>query len=235
MKLEIEATYENGVLKLDKPLPLQENERVRITIQPAETAAGITYGLIGWTGDPETVRRIAGPRIWNPGIAMNLGAILAGETVFVDANTFVYALAPEPTLGPPCYQFLERIRRKEIAGFTSAQVLSDVAHRLMSLEAAPHFAWPYQGIANRMKRHPAEIAKLHAFRKALDEIVAIGIRILPVTAHDVLLAGDLSRQHGVLSGDGLILAIMQSQGLTRLASNDADFDRVPGIIRYAPL
>ena len=52
---------------------------------------------------------------------MTLGDVLAGQRIFVDANTFIYALAPEPTLGPPCYQFIERIRRKEIEGVTSAQ------------------------------------------------------------------------------------------------------------------
>ncbi len=34
MPMEAEATYENGVLKLDKPLPLREHERVIVTIQP---------------------------------------------------------------------------------------------------------------------------------------------------------------------------------------------------------
>jgi predicted nucleic acid-binding protein len=31
-----------------------------------------------------------------------------------------------------------------------------------------------------------------------------------------------------------VVAVMLSNGLTKLASNDADFDRVPGITRYAP-
>jgi predicted nucleic acid-binding protein len=39
---------------------------------------------------------------------------------------------------------------------------------------------------------------------------------------------------GLLSGDALVVAVMQSQNLIHLASNDADFDRVPGIKRYAP-
>lgn len=56
MSLEVEATYEDGVLKLDKPLPLQENQRVKVTVHEA---AKLTYGLIGWTGDPEVVRRVA--------------------------------------------------------------------------------------------------------------------------------------------------------------------------------
>lgn len=29
----VEATYENGVLRLDKPLPLKEREKVRITVE----------------------------------------------------------------------------------------------------------------------------------------------------------------------------------------------------------
>jgi predicted nucleic acid-binding protein len=166
---------------------------------------------------------------------MTFGEILPGQSLFVDANTFVYALAPEPMLGPACFQFLERIKRKEIEGFTSAHVLNDVAHRLMSLEACTTFAWPYTGIANRLKRHPAEVAKLHTFRQALDEIVATGIHILPIAVHITLLAGDLSCQHGLLSGDALLLAIMQSHGLTHLASHDTDFDRITGITRYGPV
>jgi predicted nucleic acid-binding protein len=43
-----------------------------------------------------------------------------------------------------------------------------------------------------------------------------------------------SRLTGLLSNDALIVAVMQASGLTKLASNDADFDRVPGITRYAP-
>jgi predicted nucleic acid-binding protein len=45
----------------------------------------------------------------------------------------------------------------------------------------------------------------------------------------------LSRSHGVLSGDALILAVMQSHSLVNLASSDADFDRVSGIRRIAPV
>jgi predicted nucleic acid-binding protein len=32
----------------------------------------------------------------------------------------------------------------------------------------------------------------------------------------------------------LIVAVMQAHGLTKIASNDTDFDRVPGLMRYAP-
>ncbi len=35
MALTIEAVYENGVLRPAEPLPLQEHERVRVTVEPA--------------------------------------------------------------------------------------------------------------------------------------------------------------------------------------------------------
>jgi predicted nucleic acid-binding protein len=45
----------------------------------------------------------------------------------------------------------------------------------------------------------------------------------------------LSHQYELLTGDALIVAVMRQHGLTNLASADDDFDRVPGITRYAPM
>lgn len=59
MSMTIEATYENGVLKPDLPLPLKERDRVRITISPATSPLLQAFGIMGWTGDAETIERIA--------------------------------------------------------------------------------------------------------------------------------------------------------------------------------
>ncbi len=53
-----------------------------------------------------------------------------------------------------------------------------------------------------------------------------------MTPSQLAQATRLSRQHGLLINDALILVVMQSHGLTNLASEDADFDRVPAIPRY---
>ncbi|MCY2993431.1 MAG: PIN domain-containing protein [Planctomycetota bacterium] len=42
-------------------------------------------------------------------------------------------------------------------------------------------------------------------------------------------------EYELLSGDALIVAVMHAHGLTRLASHDADFDRVSWLTRYAPV
>ena len=59
MPLTIEAVYENGVLKPAEPLPLEEHEKVRITVQTQRTWTERTYGMMGWTGSAELAEQIA--------------------------------------------------------------------------------------------------------------------------------------------------------------------------------
>ena len=59
MTITIEAIYENGVLKPARPLPLQEHEKVRVTVLTGATVAEQSFGLMGWAGDAETVQRFA--------------------------------------------------------------------------------------------------------------------------------------------------------------------------------
>jgi hypothetical protein len=74
--------------------------------------------------------------------------IPAGTGVFVDANTLVYHFAADPQFGPPCTELVKRIANKEVLGFASTHVLSDVAHRLMTVEAMLLFGWPAASIAH---------------------------------------------------------------------------------------
>jgi predicted DNA-binding antitoxin AbrB/MazE fold protein len=59
MSLQVEATYEDGVLRPDQPLPLAEKQRVTVVVQAEISRAKRSYGLIGFKGDPEIVRKIA--------------------------------------------------------------------------------------------------------------------------------------------------------------------------------
>ena len=86
-----------------------------------------------------------------------------------------------------------------------------------------------------LRRHPAEVQQCRSHRRAIDELAAIPLTILPVNGSLVSRAADLSMQFGLLTSDALIVAVMQENGLTALASLDADFDRVSGITRYSPV
>ena len=167
-------------------------------------------------------------------MSLTFAEIPAGAGVFLDANVLVYHFAPHPVLQPRCQEFVERCSIEELTGYTSAHVVSNVVHRIMTLEAIDRFGWPIAGIGRRLLRHPDDVRQLTRFRQVVDEIPAFGIRVLPITMSLVSSAAAISQQHGLLSGDALVVAVMREQGLVNLASHDADFDLVPGLTRYAP-
>lgn len=165
---------------------------------------------------------------------MTFDDILAGLAVFVDANPLVYHFSAHPQYGAACTRLMERIERQEIQGFTSMHVLGDVAHRLMTIEAMNLLGWPASGLAVRLRKHSSEIPRLTLYQQALVRLGQMGVQVLPVTGHLILAAASCCQQYELLTGDGLVVAVMQHHGLTHLASLDADFDRVTGLTRYAP-
>jgi predicted DNA-binding antitoxin AbrB/MazE fold protein len=59
MGMTVEAVYEDGVLKLAKPLPLREHERVQVSVQRLQSMARESAGMLPWRGDWETLHRLA--------------------------------------------------------------------------------------------------------------------------------------------------------------------------------
>ncbi len=59
MSIVVEATYENGVLKPEGPLPLGEHEKVRVIVESEATPIIEAYGIVGWKGDHATLERFA--------------------------------------------------------------------------------------------------------------------------------------------------------------------------------
>jgi len=165
---------------------------------------------------------------------MTFDDLPAGSSVFLDANTLIYPFAPEPVFGPPCAWLIRRIEDQQLIAFTATHVLSEVSHRLMAIEAVQRFGWPVRGIAQRMRHHPADVQQLTTFRQTVETILQSRIQVLAISPAWIATATALSQQTGLLSNDALIVAVMQSHGLVHIASNDADFDRVAGLTRYAP-
>lgn len=157
-----------------------------------------------------------------------------GESVFLDANSLVYHFQPHPVHGQACSQLLSRIDQQDVLGHTSTHVLSEVAHRLMMVEASAQPGWPAHKIKLRLRQQPAALAGLTQFRSAIDAVLQSKMVVLTIVPPLVARAAEISQQTGLLSNDALIVAVMQNQGLTNLASSDTDFDRAPGIKRYSP-
>lgn len=166
---------------------------------------------------------------------MSVDDLLDGDAVFVDANIFTYHFQPHPIWGASCTRLLQRIENRQVEGLTTIAVLGEVSHRLMTIEAHHILGWSFPGIGNKLRSNPAEVQNLTGFRVAVEKVLQGRIQILQLTPGTLATAVILCQQLGLLTNDGLILATMQAHGLSKLASHDADFDRVPGITRYAPV
>jgi predicted nucleic acid-binding protein len=165
---------------------------------------------------------------------MTFGSIPAGSAIFLDTNILVYHLTAHPTLGQACTKLMRDIEQKLIGGFCSTHVMTEVAHRLMLIEASRRLGWPLAGSLKRLKKRPQEISKLTDFRLAIQQIPKTGIQVLTIDPGLIDVAADISQQMQLLSNDALIVAVMQKNGLNQLASHDKGFDKVPSIIRYDP-
>lgn len=159
--------------------------------------------------------------------------LLAGTNLFVDANPLVYYFASDPLLGAACARLIARVQNREIRAYTSTHILSEAAHKLMAIEAATQFGWKSKAVQH-LKQQPNKVRQLTRFRQAIQQVPQLGIHILSIAPALIDSGTLLSQQTGLLTNDALIVAVMQSHGLTHLASADTDFDRVPGLTRYAP-
>lgn len=105
----------------------------------------------------------------------------------------------------------------------------------MALEAARKLGKPQGTMVKFLKSHLDDIRPLTGFRQAMDDLCLGQLRILTITPVMVPTIAALCQQIGLLTNDAAVVAVMQAQGLSKIASNDSDFDRVPGLMRYAPV
>jgi predicted nucleic acid-binding protein len=144
--------------------------------------------------------------------------LLAGESVFLDANTLIYYFGPHPTFGAACSQLTRRIETRQLPGFTSTHVLGEVAHQLMIAEASALPGWSPGKVRQRLRQQPGVLQKLIRFRTAVETVLQSSIQVLTIAPPLLATAAALSQQQGLLTNDALIVAVMQANGLTRIAS-----------------
>ncbi len=158
-----------------------------------------------------------------------------GASVMLDANVLVYALTPQAQLHAACRELLERGARGAVSLFTSVSVTADVLHRAMVLEVLA------QGQAQRsaeavvlLKQRPDVVQQLTRYRTILRDVRQARIDILPLTYRDLHASRVFREQHGLMVNDSLIVAVMEREKLGFLATNDPDFERIPGLTVRVP-
>lgn len=158
----------------------------------------------------------------------------AGAHCFVDANIFYYHHVETPPFSDACSDFIARIESGVLTASASPHVLAETVHKIMLAEAAQRFGLGRAGLVRWLQEHRARLRELGVFRAAAEELHRLPLSLLPLDGPLLVAAATVSQQRGLLTNDALVVALMQQHHLSHLATNDDDFDGLPGIVVWKP-
>jgi len=104
----------------------------------------------------------------------------------------------------------------------------------MLAEAMQQHGLARQGLAHRLQRKRDLISTLSKHQKVSAFVRGLGVQVEAVTLDLIERAAALSVQHRLLTNDAITVASMERLGLTDLATNDDNFDTVPGFTIWKP-
>jgi predicted nucleic acid-binding protein len=162
---------------------------------------------------------------------MRLADLRPGDAVFVDANIFIYHFGGGSL---ECRAFLERCASRELVGHTATPTLAEVIHRLMLAEAVQAGIVAARTAVRRLKERPDLVMQLTHYNEEMGEILQMNLTILSLTPEVLSLSAAERTNHGLLTNDSLVVSLMRANGLTRLATADSDFERIPDLEVYTP-
>jgi predicted nucleic acid-binding protein len=155
----------------------------------------------------------------------------AGARCFVDANILGYHFVRHPVYSAPCWDFMQRVQDAEISACTSPMMVTEALHRIMLAQVQTRFLPP--ALAH-VQRHPEIIQQLTIYPAAAAGIATLSLDVLPVESMDFASISAAAAIHKLLTDDASTVALMQRHGIQFIATNDDDFDRIPGITACKP-
>jgi len=164
--------------------------------------------------------------------ALLLPELPAGQTVFIDANIFIYHFTG---LSQECSSFLERCERGGLWGVTAVHISLEVLHRLMMIEAVTKKLVTSGNVAKKLRKRPNVVKQLADYQAQTEAILEMGIEVVGLTSDSLKISYPYRRRDGLLVNDSLTAAVMEAEGILYLATADLDFTRVEGLRVYRPM
>ncbi len=164
--------------------------------------------------------------------ALPLPELPAGQTVFIDANVFIYHFTG---LSQECSSFLERCERGELWGVTAVHISLEVLHWLMMIEAVTKELVTSGNVAKKLRKRPNVVKQLADYQTQTEAILEMGIEVVGLTSDSLKISYPYRRRDGLLVNDSLTAAVMEAEGILYLATADPDFTRVEGLRIYRPM
>jgi predicted nucleic acid-binding protein len=157
-----------------------------------------------------------------------------GESCFLDANVLYYCFVETPPLSKMCRTLLRRVQNGAITAMTDVRALTDCVHKTMLAEISERFGRTREGLVGWLKQHPEALAELPKTVKVCSRLPQLRLSVVANESTILPIAVAIAERHRLLLGDASIAAQMQRYGITHLATNDDDFDRVPTIKVWKP-
>lgn len=162
---------------------------------------------------------------------MNLSDIESGTSVFIDANIFIYHFTG---VSEECSTLLFRCEQHELFGFTSANVLLEVLHRLMMIEVVRDKLLEPPNLVKKLQKQPGLVKKLSEYEANTRRIYQMGIDIIEID-YDIISKSQAYRtKYGLMVNDSVIIASMLEKDLNALATNDDGFSPVDEVALFKP-
>lgn len=162
---------------------------------------------------------------------MTLSELKGGETVFIDANIFLYHFTGASS---DCKEFLKRCENGDLFGVTGFTVLAEACHRLMIAEAVKHGVIRPQKPAAQLQKKPQAVKRLSEYAAQIMNMLSWKLKIIYPT-EDIFLKSQIYRsQFGLLTNDSFIPVYMEAANTEKIATNDRAFERVIPLRLYSP-
>ena len=162
---------------------------------------------------------------------MKLDEVVAGR-IYVDVNVFYMYLRSDPEHLASLRSFLGRVVRGEVTAYTAVLTMDELFYRLLLARVKD----AYQGSPLDVLRENLEEA-IKACSPDIDDALRKlaqlpHLELAAVLEDDVLTMLENINAFALLPRDALHVAVMQRLGLNQIATDDVDFDRVPGLRRH---
>lgn len=154
-----------------------------------------------------------------------------GERVFVDSNLLTYHLLNHPAYGTSCKAFMQDLEDEKYHGFITPIVVSETLFNFIKADIFRTYRTRPFEIASLLKCHPEVLGEIPLDRpKELFDI----FNLLPIGKLEVIEALEIMSNYYLLTNDALNAATMKVNGITSIATNDNDFERVDWLKIWKP-
>ncbi|MEI6842617.1 MAG: PIN domain-containing protein [Methanomicrobiales archaeon] len=155
--------------------------------------------------------------------------------ILIDTNIIIYAALAHDVFGDPSRRLLKRIEMGEIYGFIPTIVVNEVLHRFMIAELIENGSGKNpRDVINKVKVEPGILHTLSKTWTDIAYLYQINCSIVSEKEQTFTRSLSIGKEYNLLAKDAYIAAFAYTYNLSHIASNDADFMRVPWLTLWRP-